>query len=475
MRRIWVGFPRGEGRLSRNWSNMILVLAILVFAGSVAAPFYYLERLLPGDPAENRRWFRSWVIKGLAGPIAFWVVLNLDVLPGLPPILPQMLRAQASSGNWGWAFRALLASALFVIGTSWAAVTFAWFLALIGGREDIRTDLLGSCFVWSILMGPFALLIVAVGGWLATGLAATLWLLPIANAAVPLVARKKASPAYSRAIGRMKMGKFEDAEWEVLHELEKCEDDFDGWMMLAELYANHFGDLAGAERTIQDVCNSPNATPGQISVALHRLADWHLKLAEDPVAARRALEAICQEMPGTHLATMARHRINQLPATRQELRQQGKGRRIHLPALQDELQENAAAPESEASREQAAAQANQYVEKLKQDPDNVAAREELARLFAERLNRAELAIDQIELLLDMPGQTAQQAAAWLSLQAAWQLRYLHDQEAARKTLERLVFEHPQSAEAFAAQRRLKLMDVELKMRGIRRERKSIRA
>jgi len=454
---------------------MILALAILVFAGSVAAPFYFLERLMPGDPVESRRWLRSWVIKGLAAPVVFWIVLNLGVLPGLPPILPQMLRAQASAGNWGWAFRALLASALFVIGTSWAAVTFAWLLGMLAGREEIRTDLLGSCFLWSVFMGPCALFIVYVGGWLASGLAVTLWLLPIANSAVPLASRKKAAPVYSRAIGRMKMGKFEDAEWEVLHELEKCEDDFDGWMMLAELYANHFGDLPGAERTIQDICLSPNVTPGQISVALHRLADWHLKLGEDPVAARRALEAICQEMPDTHLATMARQRINQIPSSRQELRDQRKGRTIHLPALHDKLQDDTPSPASEESREQTAAQANQYVEKLKLDPDNVSAREELARLFAEKLNRPELAIEQIGLLLDMPGQTAQKAAAWISLQAAWQLRYLHDQEAGRKTLERLILEYPRSAEAFAAQRRLKLMDVELKMRSIRREPRTIKA
>jgi len=53
------------------------------------------------------------------------------------------------------------------------------------------------------------------------------------------------------------------------------------------------------------------------------------------------------------------------------------------------------------------------------------------------------------------------------LMAAWQIRYLRDAGAARTTLERLIREYPQSAQAFAAQRRISLIDTELKMRQAR--------
>src|SRR5205823_9910134 len=129
-------------------------------------------------------------------------------------------------------------------------------------------------------------------GWMAAGFATVGWLLPIANSSLPLMATKPIGPMYSRAIAKMKMGKYDDAEWEVIQQLEICEDDFEGWLMLAELYANHFADLAGAERTIKDICSDPNVSPSQLSIALHRLADWHLKPGDDPVAARRALEEI---------------------------------------------------------------------------------------------------------------------------------------------------------------------------------------
>ena len=90
------------------------------------------------------------------------------------------------------------------------------------------------------------------------------------------------------------------------------------------------------------------------------------------------------------------------------------------------------------------------------------ARERLARLFAEHLDKPELAIEQVNLLLDMPDQPDGRRAEWQSLTAAWCIRYLHDSDTGRKTLERLIREFPQSVQAFAARRRLQLLDAESK-------------
>jgi len=136
---------------------------------------------------------------------------------------------------------------------------------------------------------------------------------------------------YSRAIARMKFGKYGEAEKEIISQLEKCEDDFEGWMMLADLYANQFDDLAGAEQTILEVCDQPRTTHSQLSIALHRLADWQLKSAGDPDVARRTLQMICDRLPGTHLARMAQLRIHQLPRTAVELRDEQTARPIPCP------------------------------------------------------------------------------------------------------------------------------------------------
>jgi hypothetical protein len=268
---------------------------------------------------------------------------------------------------------------------------------------------------------------------------------------------------YARAVARMKFGKYNEAELEIIRELEKCEDDFEGWMMLAELYADHFHDLAEAERTVLEICDQPRITPPQLSIALHRLADWHLKLGGNPDAARRSLRMVCDRLRGSHLARMAGLRMSQLPGTAEDLREGHSFKPIPLPALGDRLDE-LPAPAEALDRAKAAQAANACVERLKHDPNNVPARDRLARLFADHLDRADLGLEQIGLLLDLPRQPENKRAEWLGLMAAWQIRYRHDLDAGRKLLERLIREYPESPQAFAARRRLRLLEIQLQER-----------
>jgi hypothetical protein len=219
---------------------------------------------------------------------------------------------------------------------------------------------------------------------------------------------------------------------------------------------------------VRELATEPKTTPSQIGVAFHRLADWHLRLADDPAAARRALEAIVTLLPGSHLAHMAQLRMNQLPASREELvEQKEKGRTFRLPALNEELDESVASAVPALDPTEAATRVNGCVQKLRQNPDDVAAREQLAQLFAEQTGKAATGIEQLRLLLGMQNQPDQKRVAWLALIASWQLRYLQDQEAARATLEELIHEYPQTAQAFAAQRRLTQMDFEVRVQRIK--------
>jgi hypothetical protein len=262
---------------------------------------------------------------------------------------------------------------------------------------------------------------------------------------------------YARAMARIKFGKYAEAEWEIIHELEKCEDDFDGWMMMAELYANHFHDVAEAEQTILEICDHPNTTPSQLSVALHRLAEWHVKITGDPEAARRALQMICDRLPGSHLARMAQLRMNQLPATAAELREQRSARPIPLPTPSEtpfRKQARAAGLDLEQARDLA----NAYIEKLEREPNNVLTREKLAHLQAEKLSQARQAIEQMTFLIEMPGQEDAKKAEWLSLVASWQIKNLANAAIGRKTLERLIREFPGTPQAHAARRQLQLLE-----------------
>jgi len=437
------------------------LLITMILAGSfIMAAFHYWKRLGDDEWTEDEwRLFLRWVWTGAAVPFALWLVLNTG-LPG-PPVWPSITPMSAGVGAWWKSFDDAAAAGLFFISSYWAGVTFVWLLGRVFERTDDRRTFLGMCFAWSLLLVPGALIIVGVGGWGLAGMAMMLCGVALVHTTLPLKRVKPPAPCYSRALARISFGKYDEAELEVIRELETCENDFDGWMMLAELYATHFNDLPGAEQTVRDLCEQPTTMPGQVSIALHRIADWHLKLAHDPVAARHALERICARMPGTHMDKMARMRLNQLPATREELLERERGKPLHLPHVSEESE--VGTPQA-LPREQAATAANECVEALRKNPDDVAAREKFAGLLAESLGDAKTAIEQLELLLAMPDQPPAKRGEWLLLKAGWHARYLDDLEMAKLVYQEIMRDFPNSAPAFGAQRRLNLLNLQSQFR-----------
>jgi hypothetical protein len=440
-------------------------------SGFLAVVYQYWERLTGGEDGAARRWFWIWAAKGLATPIVLWIACNAGLLPGLAPLIPEAALARTPAERVAVLVEAAT-PAVFVVGSHWSAVTLAWVLATVAFRipEDNRARFRTRVLGWSLLVVPVGSALVYGAGWGLGGFAVMLWLLPIAHDAIPMLSLVKEKPIYARAIAKMKFGRSQEAEWAVIQELEKCADDFDGWMLLAELYALHFKDLVVADRTIREMCDQPDLHPSQVGVALHRLADWHLSVGNDPIAARRALEEICRRYPGLHLDRMARLRISQLPASREEWIEQRRGRTFRLPGVQKKPVESVspvewqARPGPEGDTAEAVLLAEQCVAKLRQNPDDVPAREKLARLFAERLGLVDQALEQIDLLLGMPDRAPQKMVEWLSQKATWQLRYRRDLGAARQVLEQLIHEHPQTPQAFEAQKRILLMDVEQRLR-----------
>jgi len=447
---------------------MAAILSSLAFAAMLVllAREYWLRLFETEGPTAHQQ-FLLWTCKGLVVPIVVWILINCGFVPGMPILVPEIALTQSRGSNWIQPLARSCAPVLVITGSYWAAITFGWLQALIAARVQDRGEFRGQVVFWSALLLPVAGLIFYLLGPGGLGLALLVWLLSSVHLTLPLALKKSLAPSYARAVARMKFGKYKDAEREVLVELEKSADNVEGWMMLADLYANHFNDLPEADRTIRELCSQPNILAIQVSLALHRLADWHLNLAQDPASARNALEDICRRLPGTHFARMARQRIDRLPATREELREQQKTKIFKLPALSDELEEAQVDPPTAGNPREATAQADRLVERLRRDPNDAEAREQFATILAERLGEADLAIEQLDLLLAMPDQRVRKSAEWLARSAAWQLKYRHDPVAARVRLERLVREFPQTTQAFAAQRRLNLMDVDERFRRAR--------
>jgi hypothetical protein len=445
-------------------SPILLVLEMLVFVlGMFGLTAYYKQQLFEDDEGYGWRWLLAWMGKGVLLPVIAWVALNAGWHPIIPPLHPMQLPAITGRLD-ALVFEvryvsAQTAPALFVISSYWAALTFGWWVWATSPRARDRAEFIASCVAWCALLSPVVALLIYVCGPGAIGLALLTWFCPLAHHALSFKP-VKTQPAYAHAVASLKFGKYHQAEQAIIGELEKCESDFDGWLMLAELYATQFHDLAEAERTIHGLCDDPATTLAQVSVALNRLADWQLRFRQDPDAARRALEEIRRRAPGTHLAKMAELRMKQLPATSAEWKEQHQARIIQLPPLGDKLDEAAGLPAPKINQAAALAQARQCVEKLEANPADIATREKLAGIFAEQLGETGLAVDQIESLMELPGQPPEKMAAWLALIAAWEIRRGGDRQAARKHLERLVHEYPRSVQALAARRRLDLLDRE---------------
>lgn len=442
---------------------MLFSFASLVALGLVGLTGFTIYRLAPegkSRAAVQSEW--PWLVKGLVIPFVVWTLMNVGISFNLQPFMPSVQLAQNSGTGWFFTFLGVAGAGLLIIATYWAGVTVGWNVIRTSRSvtkeawDDFRA-LCGTCLIVTAL--PVLGLLWA-GGWYTLGVAMLLLSLPIAGYSPAILQRTKRRPMYSRAIARIKFGKYRDAEMEIIRQLETAENDFDGWLMLGELYARQFKDIAEAEQIILEICDQPDVTPSQISVALHKLADWQIDVASDPEAAARSLQVISHRLPGTHLARMAELRRSQLPHNAAELRVRREVRPIPLPAL-SELTDATDTPGGETmDSDQALTLTRQFTEQLTRDPNDISAREKIARLLAEPLGQADLAIEQIELLLGMPAQADAKRAEWLNLIATWQLRLRHDPNAARVILQRLIQESPNTAQAFAAQRRLNLINAE---------------
>lgn len=441
---------------------MALLPAILIASLPVLIARGYWRRLGAGGEwsDDERVYFLRWVWLGAIIPIALWTLFNLGLFG--PPVWPSVQPLSAGLKVWHQSFNLVSFTSTLIIISYWAGISFLWLLCRVFGAVRRHRDFQMMGGAWAFLLIPLAAVLLFAGGWWLLGLTLALCMLPLVHLAMTLKPeKKKPAPSYSRAIVKLNYGKYDEAEKEVIRELEEFEDDFDGWMMLAELYATQFHDLPGADATVRDLCAQPQATPVQVSIALHRLADWQLKHGRDPVAARAALEEICTRLPGTHLERMARQRANQLPATRAELEARDAGPPMTLPHIPDESETLAFRA---MSREQAMTEARDAVEALQKNPDDTEAREEFARVLADNLGDADTAVEQIELLLIMPNQPAAKRGHWLLLLAAWHLRHKNDPERARLLFEEVVRDFGTTPAAFAAQRRLRLLEMQQRIR-----------
>jgi tetratricopeptide (TPR) repeat protein len=270
-------------------------------------------------------------------------------------------------------------------------------------------------------------------------------------------------PLYSIAEAKRKQGKYLEAVAELRKQLAKFPGDFTGMLMLAEVEAENLKDLPGAQMTIERLFTEPNQSPVNLALALNRLADWHLKLGQDPDSAREALQRIIQLFPETEQAYLAGQRVAHL-STAEMLAEKSEPHRLKLGQYEQRLGLLDDSSALKPHAEDPAATASFLVKHLEQHPQDSEARENLARIYAGHYQRLDLAADQVEQMLAQPNVPAKHAVHWLNLLADLQIQHAGDVARARQALQRIVDSFPQSAAAEAAKNRMAYLQLELRTR-----------
>jgi tetratricopeptide (TPR) repeat protein len=265
-------------------------------------------------------------------------------------------------------------------------------------------------------------------------------------------------PFYSIAEARRKQGRSLEAVAEVERQLERFPDDVAGLLLLAEIQAEDLRDLAAATATIERLVQLPGHVPTTVAPALNRLADWHLKLGQDPDAARAALERIVELYPGTEQALLTAQRIAHL-ASPELLAERREPHRLKLAEYEPRVGLCEKPPDIRPRAPEPPAEAANLVRQLEVHPEDNEARERLALIYAEHYGRLDLAAEQFEQLIAQPSAPTRQVVRWLNLLADYQSTFGADVEAARRTLARIGQRYPESAAAAAAERHAALLGV----------------
>jgi hypothetical protein len=257
----------------------------------------------------------TWVLRGLIAPIMVWLAFNFLLFPGRVTAMPRITLSGATGEVWSFIALELLVPALPVMASCWAALTLVWLMAQLVQHTEGRHEFVGAAIFWGVLLSPVAALILYWFGAAGVGAATLVLVTPILRDLLALGPPKFLSPVYERALQRLREGEASAAELEILRQLERREDDFRGWMLLASLYAQHFHDLPEAERTIRQLCRQPNLSRSEYCEALTQLGDWFFQ-ADDTLAAGRVWREIMEKFPHSEFADVARRRLQKISHAR---------------------------------------------------------------------------------------------------------------------------------------------------------------
>jgi tetratricopeptide (TPR) repeat protein len=267
-------------------------------------------------------------------------------------------------------------------------------------------------------------------------------------------------PFYHRAIALRKRGQYADAVTEIESQLERFPNDFEGEMLLAEAKSDDLKDLPAALGVLEEMLITDGRTDRERILVLNRIADIHIR-AEDRDSAREVLERIPREWPGTEWAHFAEQRLAHMPGA-----EMLAAKRVTPTVVLRQYEQNIGlklAPSTpDVPFETPIELAARLVARLKQFPDDWESREKLATVYANELNRLDLATMEMDQLIESANQPPKAVVRWLNQLADLQLKSGAGVGAARATLERIRQRFPKTIHSENADSRLAHLTLEVR-------------
>jgi hypothetical protein len=249
-------------------------------------------------------------------------------------------------------------------------------------------------------------------------------------------------PFFYRALAQRRKGRFSEALVEIDTELLKFPGNLEGLLLKAEIQADDLKNLPAAMGLLEEALQTPDRPRHERLAAQFRLSELLLHRVHDLPAGRAVLEQILEENPETEAAHTARQHLAHLPGADADALNGRKKLVVVHHETSLGLTEDLGA--SSLPQENWTEKAQEWVTHLEAHPNDWEAREKLATIYADQFQRIPLAIDQIRLLIDQPGQPAKRIVGWFNRIADLELRTAAGVEGARAALEEIRSRYPDS-------------------------------
>ena len=276
-------------------------------------------------------------------------------------------------------------------------------------------------------------------------------------------------PIYGSVISSRNQGDYRHALELVEVQLEKYPFDFDGLMLKAAIQAEDYNDLDSAIETLNIILNDKDNIRYNLPIVYNKLADWQLNIFNSTDCARKSLEKIQEIYPGTKAAQLASQRIASMHFHNESINEKTEINDTYCEIVEESSRTKTEKGIVDIPKIKKLDKINENkkllsacLRRVKEHPESIINREDLARYYFDESNEWSMAIQQYEQLINMLGSTSSQKVAWLNKIVDIQLKSGASLEEMTLTLNRVIDIAPESAASNRAKSRIMHLPIEIR-------------